>query len=510
MDDRSGLQEFTMVCCQYESRPTKVLYEYLLDIVQDPDIDPLARLRGFMALKGHHPREVSIIGLNIIRYYLKYPGELIGIVGVSGYFKQLMCYSLARDDGYLGELDAGFVRNVFREMTLQDAYETVRDCCRPSDDIYVAYLVSPNHERVLLQVGLHYTPPNKKLDVAYISHQRGALTVECCDHLYNFRREIGDNLWDFFHELEGHAFTRYRLMGQQFIARGGGGQEEQMLGNQNVHKLDKYRLSFLNWLCKKTFPMEDEQHQYAVDNLMDIFFSNGKYIQVLGHIKGLTSVFEFPYEETVQTIEKGRVVENKIIRDLRWTLYTVLRRMVWFIGCHPHRSELQKRLGEELNEMQGTCVSGHLNRIFNCLIGFEDILQISLENDYKHRLREELDKLGADEEELIDAIIMAEWNAKTRKRCVVVSNVARETTWKLLEGHLNGDSAKLSKEDPDEAKWFYDTVFKWSGLKLENIDEDEIEDEKEDDSEDEKEDDSEDEKEGEIEVKTEEEKKRTE
>jgi hypothetical protein len=453
MDERSkALQAFTQVCAKYEHRPTQELFDYLLDLVQDPDVDPTARVRGFMSLKCHHPTDVSAIGLRMIQQYLTNPEEETS----PSFLRALMCYTLARDEAHLGELKRDFMVSFFRFINGLDAYELIRDCCRPTSDGYVSYRVHTTHETTLLQVGLPYVPYDKKLNVASISLQRGALTVECCNHLYNNRTQIGGNLWDFFHQLEDHQFTRYRLLGQQFIAQGGGMDRElQLVGNQNVHKLDKYRGSFLSWLASKTFVNEDDKQRYYIDSMISaVYSSNGRCVSTLNHLKDTASVFSFLYEEKVLNERTGR--EEVALRETQWSLSVIFRRMVWFVAHHQYRQELQKRLIEELIEMQGTCVSGHLNRIFNCLIGFEDILQISLEDNYKFKLRELLDQNATGDEELLDSIIMAEWTDMTKERCADIATRCRSDLLKALE----------LKTDTDEEKWYYDVVYKWSGLDL--------------------------------------------
>ena len=475
MDERSkALQAFTQVCAKYELRPTQELFEYLLDLVQDPDVDPTARVRGFMSLKCHHPTEVSIIGLRMIQQYLTTPEEETS----PSFLRTLLGYTLARDEAHLGELKRDFMVSFFRFINGSDAYELIRDCCRPTSDDYVSYRVHTIHETNLLQVGLPYVPYDKKLNVAYISLQRGALTVECCNHLYNNRTQIGGNLWDFFHQLEDHQFTRYRLLGQQFIAQGGGMDRElQLVGNQNVHKLDKYRGSFLSWLASKTFVNEDDKQRYYIDSMISaVYSSNGRCVSTLNHLKDTASVFSFLYEEKVTlsasqsaegvindrtgSLDTGRVSvqgrEEVALRETQWSLSVIFRRMVWFVAHHQYRQELQKRLIEELIEMQGTCVSGHLNRIFNCLIGFEDILQISLEENYKFKLRELLDQNATGDEELLDSIIMAEWTDITKESCDDIATRCRSDLLKALE----------LKTDADEEKWYYDVVYKWSGLDI--------------------------------------------
>ena len=447
-----ALQAFTQTCAKYELRPTKELFDYLLDLVQDPDVDPIARFRGFMSLKCHHPTDVSMIGLRMIQQYLSEPEEETS----PSFLRTLLCYTLARDEAHLGELNREFMISFFRFINGQDAYELLRDCCRPKSDDYTSYRVHTIHERTLLQIGLPYVPYDQKLNIAYISFQRGALTVECCNHLYNNRVQIGQNLWDFFHQLEDHQFTRFRLLGQQFIAQGGGMDEElQLVGNQNVHKLDKYRGSFLSWLASKTFVHEDDKQRYYIDSMISaVYSSNGRCVSTLNHLKDTASVFSFLYEEKVVNDRTGR--EEITLRETQWSLYVIFRRMVWFVAHHQHRQELQKRLIEELVEMQGTCVSGHLNRIFNCLIGFEDILQISLEDNYKFKLRELLDQNATGDEELLDSIIMAEWTDATKEKCVDIAIRCRADLLKALE----------LETDKDEEKWYYDVIYKWSGLDI--------------------------------------------
>ena len=453
MDEQSkALQAFTHLCARYELRPTNELFDYLLDLVQDPDVDARARFRGFMALKCHHPWEVSPIGVRMIQQYLKNPEDDTS----PSFLRVLMSHTLARDEAHLGELHRDLMLSFFRFIQGTNAYELIRECCRPVSDTYVSYRVHTIHERSLLQVGLPFVPMNHKLDVAYISFNRGALTVDCCNHLYNNRTEVGYNLWDFFYNLEDHQFTRFRLLGQQFIAQGGGlDQELQLVGNQNVHKLDKYRGSFLSWLANQTFLHEDDPKRDYINAMISAVYSNnGRCTMTLNHIKDTASVFSFLVEENVYN-EYTRKIEIKL-NEFQWNLFTILRRMIWFIAHHQHRQELQKRLIEELIEMQGTCVSGHLNRIFNCLIGFEDILQISPEDNYKFKLRERLDQGVAGDEELLDAIIMAEWTDATKERCANIANASRRDLLVALE----------LQTDDDEEKWFYEVVYKWSGLDL--------------------------------------------
>lgn len=44
----------------------------------------------------------------------------------------------------------------------------------------------------------------------------------------------------------------------------------------------------------------------------------------------------------------------------------------------PHQTELIQRFKEELDDMSGTCASGHLSRIMNCLIGFHPDIEMNI------------------------------------------------------------------------------------------------------------------------------------
>jgi hypothetical protein len=192
-----------------------------------------------------------------------------------------------------------------------------------------------------------------------------------------------------------------------------------------------------------------------VDQLMEVYYK--KNMSTIVHIKGLSACFEFLKYTLVHEYRNGNLIEEKVPELVRWSLMDTLRRMIYFVSKHKYRIELQKRLIEELEEMNGTCVSGHLNRIFNCLMGFEDILNNNIEEEYRYLLRKYLDEGGSKNEELLDAIVMAEWSEGMKKECIEVGSRARKRVQEELP-----DSIKEEKEND----WYMDVLYKWSGLKI--------------------------------------------
>ena len=133
------------------------------------------------------------------------------------------------------------------------------------------------------------------------------------------------------------------------------------------------------------------------------------------------------------------------------SLEDILKRMIYIISKHKYRTEIRIRLLEEIKEMNGTCISGHINRIFNCLFGFEDIFEIPIEMKYKKMLKDELEFIVKNYDNVTESIIMSEWTDKSKKDCFKIANDSREII-----------KSKLSFSNDNEL--FTDVFYKWSGL----------------------------------------------
>lgn len=447
-----ALQEFVNVCLRYEHRPTKPLFDYIYDIVEDIDVEFIARQRGYMALKAFHKNEVIDLGLSILQHA---DSDV-----KAGTIRHMFCLLLQGVDEK-APISNEFVHSVFRRIGSDNAFQLVQECCKRDLNDTSLYNLNRKWNNLLLQVGEYYVAPVDKLSIAYMAYQNKCLTPDMCQHLLQYRREVGTELWDFFHNLEEPQFMRYRQMGEQFIQGENQLQDIQineMLGNQNVHKLDKYRTAFLVWLAEHSYLTEEKDHSYVVNNLLQVYFNKGNIIDVINHLKTFTSVFTFEHVHDITTEINGKIIKRTETVTLRWSLDDILRRMIWFISRHKHRVEIEKRLFEELREMRGTCVSGHFNRIFNCLVGFENILTNTVEAEYRYFLREELDRLSKENEALVEAIVMADWNEENVDQLKKLSEVARQNIYTKV--------FSAGTEDDDEEKWFVDVVYKWSGVKL--------------------------------------------
>lgn len=69
----------------------------------------------------------------------------------------------------------------------------------------------------------------------------------------------------------------------------------------------------------------------------------------------------------------------QISDNIRLTTRDVLLYVYLYIIKTPEKYELFRRLAEELNEGSGTCISGHLSRIINVLVGFHPDIQMRIE-----------------------------------------------------------------------------------------------------------------------------------
>jgi hypothetical protein len=163
------------------------------------------------------------------------------------------------------------------------------------------------------------------------------------------------------------------------------------------------------------------------------------------------------------------------VSKLSLNLLEIFRRIVFVIIYHKHRKELETRLEEECKEMLGTCTSGHLNRLFNTFIGFEEIMNIKdSKESYKADMRRELEQQSSDIKynELTEAIIMAEWTDS-------LLNELKELTTKCHNETIASLKTRQMELYPkEELDLYYEVVYKWSGVDLKQKDnEDKINDE---------------------------------
>lgn len=74
-------------------------------------------------------------------------------------------------------------------------------------------------------------------------------------------------------------------------------------------------------------------------------------------------------------------IDHSLYTKYNSTLLSILIKTMSYIYSHTHKSEMFKRLIQELIEMSGTCSSGYISRIVNSITGFGDFsLRISFED----------------------------------------------------------------------------------------------------------------------------------
>jgi hypothetical protein len=91
--------------------------------------------------------------------------------------------------------------------------------------------------------------------------------------------------------------------------------------------------------------------------------------------------------------------------------------MVWMkLKTSEHREEMEKRMIEELDEMNGLCATGHLSRTVNILSGFFDhIIQITYKDQVKNYIFEHYNKILNNHpkiDSILDEIIEDSWEKK--------------------------------------------------------------------------------------------------
>jgi len=142
----------------------------------------------------------------------------------------------------------------------------------------------------------------------------------------------------------------------------------------NVHMLDSQRQSFLLWLFERV-------RQYDLDLEVDpivrqLLVTSDPLVQ-----KAYNEIYDnthFFQTETIPMISLLEVFHRICAYVYRYTEYNLEVRI-----------ELIGRLQDELSEMAGTCLSGHVNRLFNALQGYMPSYTVVTDGMIKTYIREE-------------------------------------------------------------------------------------------------------------------------
>ena len=200
----------------------------------------------------------------------------------------------------------------------------------------------------------------------------------------------------------------YQQMYDWFLPRH---QERRRNGrSQDVHTLDPYRISLLDWLVQKV-PTCD----YLVAR------------QVMSELEchpRMSPKAEHAIQE-IMTYTTNFSTSSGANIDMQTILFSIL---IYVSNTQSqHKEEVFARLIEELEEMHTTCLSGHINRLFNCLHGFFDYesitekhVEIFVSETFELKLKELAQNNSRLYEDVIDQItddafmpITREWIQKT-------------------------------------------------------------------------------------------------
>ena len=209
-----------------------------------------------------------------------------------------------------------------------------------------------------------------------------------------------DNDWDAFDILHRHSYVlnreqrdllyewmqnnRFRVAAAVDIPH-----ERQMESvyndHQNVHHTEINNSVWKNILILKT---EYEEFQISEQDLQEF----------------LQKIQNYSYSK-MNSLERIKTDKSFFTRDnISVTLKMVLMYVVSYIlqQSQDTQQELLQRLGEELEDMGGTCGSGHLSRLVNCLVGYHPKIFIEIS---------ESDRIKASFHQLIQKLVTSQENS---------------------------------------------------------------------------------------------------
>lgn len=168
------------------------------------------------------------------------------------------------------------------------------------------------------------------------------------------------------------------------------------------HNADKYfkKLSGLNQIV---FENKENAHLFATDKNIQNFID---YLSLVSVSKVDENDLFIKFSEKYKSISnKTEIALSRIYIDQStykgYSLLTIFLKMCKSIEEHNHKLELEKRLVEELEEMSGTCSSGHIIRLANVFNGFDFELNIGIEEEFRYKFKHIIMTEIKDDEELI-------------------------------------------------------------------------------------------------------------
>lgn len=220
---------------------------------------------------------------------------------------------------------------------------------------------------------------------------------------------------------------------------------------QNVHNssINEGVKEIIRELCKEH--SSSIQPSCRTSNLSEV----SKRLVVLSREKSLVT-----RQKITGTVDRIMIDTSKFECDV--TLCDILI-MVWMkIKSSTHKEELEKRLVEEMEEMNGMCATGHLSRLVNVMSGFFDNMSVRI--SFKDQIKNYIfnhynkilmsDKYGDLSDKIIDEMTESELSKK-------------ETLMKMVKD--NDNKEELKREFPNIAsidfeEWYTSSIKSYCGV----------------------------------------------
>lgn len=241
------------------------------------------------------------------------------------------------------------------------------------------------------------------------------------DLCYSSRRQIAREIADFlFHNYQNDSLiNRMRDLEQERKTAKKALKNTIYADSQNVHnsKINTSVIESAYHICSK----------YKIDDV-SVYLENIKTI--------LLSKFPTQTQLIKSSLDYININTSYFLFNTVQITLPKLFVCIWlWILESPHREELEKRLMEELKQMNGQCSTGHLARLVNVIQGFTEDEKLCIKISEKDRmnsiirnfLTKELEKCT--DENVIDGLLNKNIQYQEYIRKLIFSKLEKDTEW---------------------------------------------------------------------------------
>lgn len=205
-----------------------------------------------------------------------------------------------------------------------------------------------------------------------------------------------------------------------------------------------YALRFFEWTFPE-FKWHQHRHRHLYTDAHNVHKIVNPTVQMALHIiEKYPSTYTRPFDsEFFDVIENAEPFQEKfLIVDLFASISAL-------IASHPHKTELTKRMMEEIHESEGLCITGHVTRLLNVVRGFTEFdIQIDNYESERARVFHKINKL-VDLDNFLESVTNIVRNKEHRSW---LFETGSETTMRILKDYtkvgwgrdINGDLYPLT------------------------------------------------------------------